>query len=65
MCFQWINAKVKKLTCFDYSIVKICVFTFALLIAKFWPAILKLDWYWYAIVFSVTYVYLIIRIFSK
>ena len=65
MCFQWINDRVKKLNCFDYSVVKICVFAAALLIAKFWPAILSLDWYWYAIAFAVTKGYLIARFFGK
>ena len=65
MCFQWIDEKVKKLNCFDYSIVKLCVLAFALLVAKFWPPILSLDWYWYAGVFAATYVYLIWKILLK
>ncbi len=65
MCLQWFNEKIKKLTCMDYGVLKVCVFTFALLLAKFWPNILSLDWYWYAAVFAVTYAYLIIRVFAR
>lgn len=65
MCFQWVNDKIKKMTCFDYGVLKVCVFTSALLLAKFWPDILGLNWYWYAIVLGITYVYLIVRFFGK
>ena len=65
MCFPWVNEKIKKLNCFDYALIKISVFSFTLLLAKFWPDILSLDWRWYAVVFVFTYVYLIIRTFGK
>lgn len=65
MCFQWVNDKIKKFNCFDISVLKLCVFAFALLVAKFWPAILSLEWYWYAIAFAVTYGYMIAKMFGK
>ena len=65
MCFQWVNDKLKKLNCFDYGMVKVCVFTFALTIAKLWAPILSLEWYWYGAVFAGTWVFLLIRVFGK
>lgn len=65
MCFEWVNERIKKLTCTDIGITKLCVFAFALLIAKLWPPILSLDWYWYGLAFAVTWVYLMVRFFRK
>ena len=65
MCFQWVNDKLKKMTCFDYGVLKVSVFSFALLITKFYPNIMSFDWRWYAAVFFVTYLYLIVRMFRK
>ena len=49
----------------DIGVLKICVAAFVLMIAKLWSPILSLDWYWYAVVFVVTYVFLLIRLFRK
>ena len=65
MFYQWMNDKLKKLNYIDFGVVKICLISFALLLAKFWPVILGLDWYWYAIIFVVSYIYLITRVFGK
>jgi len=65
MWFKSINDRLKKLNCFDYTVVKLCVFTFTLILVKFWPDLVSLDWYWYALVFAVTYGYLIARVFGK
>jgi len=34
MCLQWANDLIKRLTCFDYALVKIGVFAFSLMLAK-------------------------------
>ncbi len=65
MCFNWINEKLKKLTCVDIGITKFCVAAFVLMLAKLWPPMLNLEWYWYGSVFAVTYIYLIVRVFGK
>ena len=65
MCFEWVNEKIKKFNCVDYGMVKLCVFAFALMLAKLWAPILSLPWYYYGIVFAVTYIYLIVKIFGK
>jgi len=63
--FQWVNEKIKTMTCWDIGILKLCVLAFTLMIAKFWPGILGLEWYWYGLVFLVTYVYLIHKFYIK
>jgi hypothetical protein len=65
MCFQWANDMIKKLTCFDYALIKIGVFAFTLMLAKLCPAILYLDWYWYGLVYALIAVYFIVKIFGK
>ena len=66
MCYsKWMDERIKRLTCWDMSILKVCVLSFALLVAKLWPAVLSLPWYVYAAVFVVTDIYLLIKIFGK
>ena len=48
---SWADAKAKKLGWLDMGLVKISVFFFALFLAKLWPPLLSLDWYWYALLF--------------
>ncbi|MCX6801101.1 MAG: hypothetical protein NTZ73_02840 [Candidatus Diapherotrites archaeon] len=33
----------------DMGFTKWCVFFFTLMLVKFWPVLLSLDWYWYLI----------------
>jgi hypothetical protein len=49
--FQWANARIQKLTWVDMAFTKISVMAFILTVAKLWPSILGLDWYWYGIAF--------------
>jgi uncharacterized membrane protein YdfJ with MMPL/SSD domain len=51
--FKWANSVVKKMDWLDLGLVKISVAAAVLLIAKLWPPILGLDWYWYALVFVI------------
>jgi len=46
--FQWTNEKIKNLTWVDMVFTKMAVMAFTLTVAKLWPTILGLDWYWYA-----------------
>lgn len=48
---DWMNSKIENLDWMDIGFVKLSVFAFALMIAKFWSGILALEWYWYAIIF--------------
>jgi len=64
MFCAWINEKIKKLTCTDLAVTKLCVMAFTLMVAKLWSPILSLPWYWYGLVFAVTYIYLIKKLFG-
>lgn len=46
---KWANNKIEKLTWIDMGLTKLAVAAFALMIAKIWPALLNLDWYWYGL----------------
>jgi hypothetical protein len=49
MCLiKFINKTAKKLDGMDIGLVKLSVFAIAFLIAKYYPQVLSLDWYWYA-----------------
>lgn len=54
MCFanmkKWAEKKLKKMDLYDIKLIKITVFAFALMIAKLWPKIIALDWYWYLVI---------------
>jgi hypothetical protein len=65
MCLQWANDIIKKLTCFDYALIKISVFAFTLMLAKLLPGILCLDWYWYGLIYAIIAVYFIVKIFKR
>ena len=55
---NWANSKIKQMTCVHVAVIELCVAAFTLLIAKLWPGVLVLDWYWYALVGAVSYIYL-------
>ena len=48
--FNWVNKKIAKLTWIDMGLTKLSVAAFMLMIAKLWPPLLGLDWYWYGII---------------
>ncbi len=48
---NWANERVAKMDWLDVGLTKWCMVFFALAIAKLWPEVLGLDWYWYALVF--------------
>jgi hypothetical protein len=51
MCLiPFINKIAKKLDGIDIGLVKLSVFAAAFLIAKYYPQVLSLDWYWYLVV---------------
>jgi len=43
----FINNTVRKLDGADIGFIKLSVFAIAFLIAKYYPQVLSLDWYWY------------------
>lgn len=54
MCFKkmikWEEKKLKKMDIYDIKLVKISVLGFTLMLAKLFPELLVLDWYWYLII---------------
>ena len=47
--FNWADKKMAKLTWIDMGLTKLAVAAFALMMAKVWPPLLSLDWYWYGL----------------
>jgi hypothetical protein len=50
MCWKWYDEKAKKLGFIGVKAAKWSAFFLALMIAKLWPGILGLEWYWYMII---------------
>jgi hypothetical protein len=50
---KWANNKIGKLTWIDIGLTKLSVAAFVLMIARLWPPLLSLDWYWYDLIFVV------------
>jgi hypothetical protein len=46
---RWVEQGYAKLDWSDMAMVKFSSILFGLLLAKIWPPILDLDWYWYLI----------------
>ena len=44
---RFFDEKVKYLRWFDISLIKLSSGAFILMVAKFYPVLLSLDWYWY------------------
>ncbi|MFH1199688.1 MAG: hypothetical protein V1708_01325 [Candidatus Micrarchaeota archaeon] len=66
MSFQkWADSRVKQHGWFDIGLVKIAVAGFILMVAKLWPPILALDWYWYGLIGLLASLKSLSIIFSK
>ena len=63
--FAYINERIKTMTWVDIGILKVCVFTFTLMLAKLWAPILNPEWYCWGSIFIVTYIYLIYKFYIK
>jgi hypothetical protein len=46
---EWAQKKIKKMDVWDLKLIKWSVAMFTLMLAKIWPVLLSLDWYWYAL----------------
>ena len=51
--WTWMVEGVKRLDVLDISLIKLSVMAATLLLAKWWPPLLSLDWYWYAGIFVI------------
>ncbi len=63
--FKWAESRIRTFTVVDMGVFKICLIAFTLMIAKLWPGVLALDWYWYGLIFAITYVWIMTRMFKK
>jgi len=51
MClFKWMDSQIKKFNWVDISFIKMAVFAFTLMLVKFFPQLLLLEWKWYLII---------------
>ncbi len=46
---EWAEGKLKEMDLWDIKLVKWSAAAFALMLAKLWPPLLSLDWYWYGL----------------
>jgi hypothetical protein len=61
---KWIDSKIKKIEMCDMFFIKISVIAFTLMLAKLWQPILNLNWYWYGIIFLLTAIKPMIKVFK-
>ena len=62
---QRVMSGFRQLNVVDIGIFKLCMVAFTLLIAKLIPQVLDLGWYWYALVFAVSYAWILTRTLQK
>lgn len=48
--FSWVESKMKFFHWYDISLIKLSTAAFTLMVAKLWPPLLALDWYWYLVI---------------
>ena len=60
---EWMGPKIKNLTVWDMKLLKMAVFAFTLMLAKFFPVLLGLEWYWYALVGTLAMIPLAKKVF--
>ncbi|MCF7795485.1 hypothetical protein K9M42_00100 [Patescibacteria group bacterium] len=63
--FEWGNKKIQKMNFLSMGIFKICLISFSFMIAVLIPEVLLLEWYWYGLIFLVSYIYILVVIFKK
>jgi len=63
--FTWGNKKIQNLNVLSMGILKICLISLSLMIAVLVPQVLLLEWYWYGIIFLISYIYILVVIFKK
>jgi len=61
----WIDSRIKNLNWTDFGFIKLSILAFALMVAKLWQPILALDWYWYAVIFVLTCIKPLCKVFRK
>ncbi|MBW3014748.1 hypothetical protein KY335_05940 [Candidatus Woesearchaeota archaeon] len=62
---KWYGSQLKKMKWYDIKLAKWSAFFFALFLAKVWPDILGLDWYWYLIIAIVVAIPPLVKVMKK
>lgn len=60
-----LEEKIDRIGFWDFAVVKICLFSFTLMVAKIWPNILSLDLKVYSIIFAISYAYILYVMFGR
>jgi hypothetical protein len=47
---SWYESRMPKLRWYDIGYIKGAVFAFTLMLVKFWPWLLALEWHWYLVI---------------
>lgn len=63
--FNWADKAIKRYRWYDISLIKLSVAGFMLMLAKLWPPLLSLDWYWYAVICVIAGIRPLIITFSR
>ncbi|MGE0793040.1 MAG: hypothetical protein AB7V77_02555 [Candidatus Woesearchaeota archaeon] len=62
---NWFNKKIKKVTFWNFALIKTCLIIFGIIIGAYISNFVKtFIWYWIA-VFAILYIWIIIRFFKK
>lgn len=61
----WSDEKIKKLDVIDIQFIKLSAMAFILLVAKLWPPLLNLEWYWYALILILAVIKPLAKVFNK
>lgn len=46
---EWAEGKLRRMDVWDVKLIKWSAAVFALMLAKLWPPLLSLEWYWYGL----------------
>ncbi len=61
---NWAEKRTQNMKWYHFGALKIGVASAMLLLAKFFPELLALEWYWYAGVFAVSYIVMLFGFFG-
>jgi uncharacterized membrane protein YfcA len=66
MCIiKWAEKKIKKLTFWDVGVLKLCLVVFGMVLGAYVANFVKQYVWWFVVVFAITYIYLLCKIFKK
>ena len=63
--WDWIEGRVSRMSALDVALLKICVLSFGLMVAKLWPPLLAPDWKVFGAIFLITYIPLAVKLLIR